>query len=78
MPVDGSEIHQELPQRGLSERGDLGLVSYRQDDRPLRGIGKSVDGISGPKGVKAIATYVDERRMFTRDDGNRGHKFMPP
>jgi site-specific DNA recombinase len=30
------------------------------------------DGISGPKGVKAIATYLNERRMFTRDGGKWG------
>jgi DNA invertase Pin-like site-specific DNA recombinase len=29
-------------------------------------------GISGPKGVKAIATYLNERRMFTRDGGKWG------
>ncbi len=30
------------------------------------------DGTSGPKGVKAIATYLNERRMFTRDGGKWG------
>ena len=30
------------------------------------------DGISGPKGVKAITTYLNERRMFTRDGGKWG------
>lgn len=30
------------------------------------------DGASGPKGVKAIATYLNERRMFTRDGGKWG------
>nr|WP_256387126.1 MULTISPECIES: recombinase family protein [unclassified Azospirillum] len=30
------------------------------------------DGISGPKGVKAIATYLNDRRMFTRDGGKWG------
>ncbi|MDX0312494.1 recombinase family protein [Sinorhizobium meliloti] len=30
------------------------------------------DGISGPKGVKAITTYLNERRMFTRDGGRWG------
>lgn len=29
-------------------------------------------GTSGPKGVKAIATYLNERRMFTRDGGKWG------
>lgn len=30
------------------------------------------DGTSGPKGVKAIATHLNERRMFTRDGGKWG------
>ena len=30
------------------------------------------DGITGPKGVKAITTYLNERRMFTRDGGKWG------
>ncbi|MCJ8507939.1 recombinase family protein [Rhizobium lemnae] len=30
------------------------------------------DGISGPKGVKAITTYLNERRIFTRDGGKWG------
>ena len=30
------------------------------------------DGTSGPKGVKAIATYLNERRMCTRDGGKWG------
>jgi site-specific DNA recombinase len=30
------------------------------------------DGTSGPKGVKAIATYLNEHRMFTRDGGKWG------
>ena len=30
------------------------------------------DGTSGPKGVKAIATHLNERRMLTRDSGKWG------
>ncbi|MBX3572917.1 MAG: recombinase family protein [Mesorhizobium sp.] len=30
------------------------------------------DGLSGPKGVKAIATYLNENRIFTRDGGRWG------
>ncbi len=30
------------------------------------------DGISGPMGVKAIVTYLNRNRMFTRNGGRWG------
>jgi site-specific DNA recombinase len=70
-PIDYRVVAAE--QRGAIVKKKLEIDPLHADTvRLIYRLALKGDGTSGPMGVKAIVSYLDERRIFTPDGGRRG------